>query len=95
MKKILALILAAAMLLMSVPALAGAGDQTITHSDSNTYTNNEYIQDVLAAADNQLYTLVRGDNAEILRIYSLDSGEHKDFILRDYNSGNDYSLLDY
>ena len=95
MKKIFALILAAMMLLTCVPALAGAGDQTIAHSDSNMFYINEYIQNVAAAGDNQLYAFVRGDNTEILRVYSLDNGEHKDFILRDYNSGNDYSLLDY
>ena len=95
MKKIFALILAAMMLLTCVPAMAGAGDQTIAHSDSNMFYNNEYIQNVAAAGDNQLYAFVRGNNAEILRVYSLDSGEHTDYILRDYNSGDDSSLLDW
>ena len=95
MKKIFALILAAMMLLTCVPAMAGAGDQTIVHTDNNSYYNNEYIQNVVSAADNQLYAFVRGNNAEILRVYSMDRGEHTDYILRDYNDGDDSSLLDW
>ena len=54
MKKIFALILAAMMLLMSVPAMAGTGDQTIVHTDNTAWYRNVFISNVMAAADNQL-----------------------------------------
>lgn len=95
MKKIFALILAAMMLLTCVPAMAGAGDQTIAHSDNTSYYRNEYIENVMAATDNQLYAFVQDGNKEILRVYFLDSGDHTDYILQDYNARMDSSMLDY
>ncbi len=95
MKKILVLIMAAAMLLMNVPALAGAGDQTIAHTDGNTSNDNEYISNVMAAGDNQLFAFVQGNNGQILRVYSLDGGEPTDYVLEDYNNGHSYSIMDY
>ena len=95
MKKIFALILAAMMLLMSVPAMAGTGDQTIVHTDNTAWYRNVFISNVMAAADNQLYVFMQDGNKEILRVYSLDSGEHADYTLRDYDAGMDSSMLDY
>ena len=95
MRKIIALILAAMMLLTCVPAMAGAGDQTIVHSDNTAFYRDGYIENVMAGADNQLYVFAQEGNKEILRVYSLDSGEHTDYILRDYGSGDDSSILDY
>ena len=95
MKKMIALILAAMMLLMCAPAMAGAGDKTIAHFDNNTYFRSEYIENVMTAADNQLYAFIRQDNAELLRVYSLDSGESTDYIMKDYSANNESSMLDY
>ena len=95
MKKAIALILAAMMLLTCVPAMAGAGDQTIAHSESNNYNSNEYFENVMAADDGRLYAIVRGNSKEILRVYSIDSGTHTDYLLQDYEAGTDTSILDY
>ena len=95
MKKIIALILAAVMLLMCVPAMAGTGDMTIAHLDNNNYFRSEYIENVMIGADNQLYAFIQQDSKEILRVYSLDSGDSADYILKDYSSDNESSMLDY
>ena len=91
MKKIIALILAAMMLLMCVPAMAGQGDRTVFHSD-NTMERSESPRSVFVG-DNCLYVNFYTSNGEIIREYPLDGGAPVDYVLYAYN--DDFSLLDY
>ena len=57
MRKIIALILAAMMLLTCVPAMAGAGDQTIVHSDNTAFYRDGYIENEFSSAPSFHYVL--------------------------------------
>ena len=91
MKKMIALILAAMMLLMCVPAMAGQGDRTVFHTD-NTMERSESPRSVFVG-DNCLYVNFYTSNGEIIREYPLDGGAPVDYVLYAYN--DDFSLLDY
>lgn len=91
MKRILILILTAAMLLMSVPAMAGQGDRTVYHIEGAEY-RNESIQSVFPG-DNCIIALMNNDTGNNARVFPLDGGEPTDYVLYKYD--NDYSLLDW
>ena len=90
MKRIIVLILTAAMLLMSVPAMAGQGDRTVYHLDNNTESRNESIQSVFPG-DNCIIALMNTNNGSLVRVYPLDGGEPTEYMLENYNQ--EYSLL--
>ena len=91
MKRIIVLILTAAMLLMSVPAMAGQGDRTVYHLDNNTESRNESIQSVFPG-DNCIIALMYANNGSLVRVYPLDGGEPTEYMLENYNQ--EYSLLE-